>query len=190
MATFKQTLRANCLGASTPLLSPRLARLSLSMGCGSSTHEPGSPAAAQGHTIQPAPVHASGGGGQDKGDDKQSDVPHAAMAAAGSSEGGAAAASAPASDGLSARDSDKHRSKEKRSKGSTEERYEIIKVLGEGASCKVVSARDKATQVHNGGRPSTAPGSSRPVIITCAQCCSLSLPLSCLLVLVCSNFTL
>lgn len=34
----------------------------------------------------------------------------------------------------------------KKAKCSTDDRYDIVKVLGEGASCKVVSARDKQTQ--------------------------------------------
>jgi len=36
-------------------------------------------------------------------------------------------------------------SKDRRAKMSTDERFEIMKVLGEGASCKVVSAKDRAT---------------------------------------------
>jgi len=129
------------------------------MGCGSSTHEPRSPQAAQAN------------GGRVAQSNARAPPPHShaqhpqqpAAAAAANPAAPAAAAAAPpgggggSNGGASARGGKKDPSsgdKDRRGNGSsgkasTEDRYEIIKVLGEGASCKVVSARDKQTQVGN-----------------------------------------
>jgi hypothetical protein len=103
------------------------------MGCGSSTHDPASPQAAEQKAPLPQKAH---GHGKDKGETK-----------AGANGSSAAAAS-------SEKKVSKHPSSG-RKKGSTEERFEIIKVLGEGASCKVVSAKDRGTGVRHRARLQT-----------------------------------
>jgi hypothetical protein len=100
------------------------------MGCGSSTHEPGSPKEAQPRAGASSAADGAGGNSHRK---------HA------SGNGDAKAASSSAAAASPRREKDKDKSGGgKRSGGasggrvSTEERYEITKVLGEGASCKVV----------------------------------------------------
>jgi serine/threonine protein kinase len=102
------------------------------MGCGSSTHEPGSPKEAQPRAGASSGSAADGGGGN-------SHRKHA------SGNGDAKAASSSAAAASPRREKDKDKSGGKRHQSgasggrvSTEERYEITKVLGEGASCKVV----------------------------------------------------
>jgi len=106
------------------------------MGCGSSTHEPGSPKEAQPRGA----ANSSSGSGHANGNGSARE--HHKQASADAKTVAAAPAAQP---GSARRDKDKPKSGASSGRVNTEERFEIVKVLGEGASCKVVSAREKAT---------------------------------------------
>lgn len=113
--------------------------LLISMGCGSSTHDPASP---------PPNIQQHQHNTNNKHDPRPSARDHHGRSNKGGKGGG----------------------------GLTDERYDMLKVLGEGASCKVVSAKDKKTGV------STTHTLSAGVITICCL-------LTALFFRVCRNYT-